>query len=69
MSILEKRIENLENHIGTKQQVVIIVRREGDNTEPTEEQKEARITKYQAKNPDRKEGDIIVLRWKDGQFK
>ena len=69
MSNLEKRIENLENHIGAKQQIVITVCREGDDTEPTEEQKKTVITEYKAKNPDWKEGDIIVLRWKDGQFK
>jgi len=45
------------------------VRYDGDDTEPTEAQQEAAITDYKARNPDRKEGDFIVLYWKDGQFR
>lgn len=65
---MAKRIENLEKRTGAGKQVIITVRYEGDDTEPTEAQKEAAIAEYKAKHPDRKEGDFIVLYWKDGQF-
>ena len=63
-----KRIEKLEQKTGAGKQVVMRVCYEGDGTEPTEAQWEVAIADYEAKNPDRKEGDFIVLRWKDGQF-
>ncbi len=65
---IEKRIDKLEERIGVGKQVVITMRYKGDDTEPTEAQEEAAIANYEAKNPDRKEGDFIVLYWKDGQF-
>ena len=65
---IEKRIENLEKRTGAGKQVLILVRYEGDDTEPTEAQEEAAIAEYKAKNPNRKEGDFIFLSWKDGQF-
>ena len=68
MNNLEKRIEKLEQRTGAGKQVVILVCYEGDDTKPTEAQEEAAIAEYKAKNPDRKEGDFIVLYWKDGQF-
>ena len=66
---IEKRIEKLEQRTGAGKQVIILVRRDGDDTEPTEAQEEAAIANYKAKHPDRKEGDFIVLYWDDGQFK
>ena len=67
---IEKRIGELEQRIGvSKRQVVLRVCYEGDDTEPTETQKQAAITEYKAKKPNWKEGDFIVLYWKDGQFK
>ena len=66
---IEKRIEKLEERTGaSKRQVVVLVRYEGDDTEPTETQKEAAIADYKAKHPDRKEGDFIVLYWNNGHF-
>ena len=67
---MAKRIEKLEKRTGAgKRQVIITVCCDGDDTEPTEAQKEAAIADYKAKHPDRKEGDFIVLHWKDGQFR
>ena len=65
---IEKRIEKLERHTGTGKQIIILVVEEGDDTKPSEAQKEAAIADYKAKHPDRKERDFIVLYWKDGQF-
>lgn len=65
---IERRIEKLEQKTGAGKQVVIWVRYEGDDTEPTEAQKEEAIANYKTKNPDWKEGGFIVLYWKDGQF-
>ena len=66
---IEKRIEKLEQRTGAGKQVIILVRYDGDDTEPTEAQEEAAIANYKAKHPDRKEGDFIVLYWRKGQFK
>lgn len=66
---IEKRIEKLEKRTGAGKQVVIWVQNDGDDTKPTEAQEEAAIADFKAKNPDRKEGDFIVLYWKDGQFR
>ncbi len=65
---LKRRIGELEQRTGAGKQVVIRVCDDGDDTEPTEAQREAAIADYKAKNPDWKEGDFIVLYWKDGQF-
>ena len=65
---MEKRIEKLEKRTGAGKQVVIWVHYVGDDTQPTEAQKEVAIANYKAKSPDRKEGDYIVLYWKNGQF-
>ena len=64
---LKRRIGELEQRTGTGKQVVIWVTYEGE-PEPTEAQKEAAIDEYKVKNPDWKEGDFIVLYWKDIQF-
>jgi hypothetical protein len=64
---LKRRIGELEQRTGTGKQVVIWVTYEGE-PEPTEAQKEAAIASYKAKNPDWKEGDFIVLYWKDIKF-
>ena len=69
MNNLESRIDKLEKSTGAGKQVVIMVRYEGDDTEPTEALEEAAIAEYKAKHPNRKEGDFIVLYWEDGQFK
>ncbi len=69
---IKNRLDKLEQEQHAKDgkhQIVIRVCYEGDNTEPTEAQKESRIAEYKAKHPDWKEGDNIVLHWKDGQFK
>jgi hypothetical protein len=66
---IERRIGKLEKRTGAGKQVVIRVTYEGDDTEPTEAQKEAAIADYKAKNPDWKDGNFIVLYWKDGQFR
>ncbi len=68
MNSLENRIKTLEKRTGDGKQLVITVCDDGDDTEPTEAQTEAAIADFKAKNPDQKEGDIIVLHWKDGQF-
>ena len=65
---LEHRVEKLEQRTGAGKQVVICVRYEGDDTAPTEAQREAAIADYKAKNPDRKEGDFIVLYWQGDHF-
>ena len=65
---IEHRVEKLEKQTGVgKQQYIVLVLYEGQ-PKPTEAQEEAAIADYKAKNPDRKEGDWIVLYWKDGQF-
>jgi len=65
---LEHRVEKLEQRTGAGKQVVIRVCYEGDDTEPIEAQRQEAIADYKAKNLDWKEGDFIVLYWKDGQF-
>ena len=62
---IEKRMEKLEERTANHE-VVILVRYSGDNTEPTEAQERAAIANFKAKHPER---EIIVLYWKDGQFK
>ena len=66
---LKRRIGELEQHTGAGKQVVIRVCYNEDDTEPTEAQEEEAIANYKAKNPDWKEGDFIVLFWKDGRFR
>lgn len=65
---IKNRLEKLEKHPSAGKEVVILVRYEGDDTEPTEAQKEVAIADYKAKNPDWKEKDTILLYWKDDQF-
>ncbi len=66
---IKGRLAELEKRTGAgKQQVVIWVHYDGDDTKPTEAQREAAIADYKAKHPDWKEGDVIVLHWKHGQF-
>lgn len=63
---IEKRIEELEKSTGTrKSQVVVTVRYEGDDTQPSEEAFDQAVEAFIKKNG---EQDIMVLHWKDGQF-
>ncbi len=68
---IEKRIDKLEKRTGGREQLIITVRYDEvdtEPTEPTEAQKKAAIADYKAKHPDWKEGDFILLEWQDGQF-
>ncbi len=65
---LERRIGKLEQCTGAGKQIILRVCYGGDDTKPTEAQWEAAIAEYKANHPDWKEGDFIVLYWKDGQF-
>ena len=63
---LEKRISALEKCTGAgKSQVVVTIRYEGDDTQPSEEAFDQAVDAFIKKNG---EQDIIVLHWKDGQF-
>ena len=65
---LDRRLKELEKRTGVGKQLIIRRCYEGDHTEPTEAQREAAIADFKAAHPDWKEGDIIVLYWKDGRF-
>ena len=65
---LKRRIGELEQRTGAGKQIVIMVHYDGDDTKLTEAQEEEAIANYKAEHPAWREGDWMVLTWKDGQF-
>lgn len=64
---LSKRVEHLEKRTGVgRGQVILLVCHKGDDTKPSEEAFDQAVEAFIKKH---EEQDIIVLYWKDGQFK